>query len=273
MRLKSIHSSCFFWRDPASLPSCNGTCIGPESGSVQHCIRKRALTVLFTFWLSVFSVNAWPLEYQSLQEIRQVAAQFLQNSVEGNGGKHRVQIGEIDSRLRLSLCSSPLMAFLPPGVNPKGNITVGIRCSGTKPWKLYVSATVKTYGKVVVLTRGLPRHSKISADDVRLEEHDITHVTSPLLAQAEEAIGKHLTRSVSADQPLTYSLLKNPVVVRRGERVTLLYKSPGIEVRSSGTALENSSTGKRISVKPHGASRVVDGVVLQPGVILVNQGH
>lgn len=271
--LGDIHAGGFLWRNPPSLQSCNRMFIAVHGGDTQHRIRKQAPTMVFTIWLAFFSANAWPLEYHSLQDIRQVALQFLQSSVEDNGSRTHVQIGELDSRLRLSLCDSPLVPFLPPGVNPSGNITVGIRCSGSKPWKLYVSATIKTYARVVVLNKALPRYSKISAEDVRLDEHDVTHVTTPLLSEEKEAVGKHLIRSVSADQPLTYSVLKNPIVVRRGERVTLLYKSPGIEVRGSGTALEEGSTGKRISVKPHGAPRMVDGVVLQPGIILVSQTY
>jgi flagella basal body P-ring formation protein FlgA len=238
---------------------------------MMHSIKARTFSVLSLLCLAFYPAGAWPREYQPLQEIRQVATEFLKNTVEQGSGTRRVQIGQIDSRLRLPICRSPLVPFLPAGANPKGNIAVGVRCSGPKRWKLYVSAKVTTYDKVVVLTRNLPRHSKISAEDVRLVEHDITDVTAPLVTKLEEAIGKKLTRSLPADLPLTYSLLRDPIIIHRGQRVTLLYRSPGIEVRGTGTALGNGSKGEHVSARPPGGSRAVAGVVLRPGIILVNQ--
>lgn len=233
---------------------------------------NRPTLLAFVIALSAcFLASARAMEYQSPQEIRQTAARFLEGLLENDDAIKRVQIGPIDSRLRLSLCGSPLVPFLPHGATPKGNITVGIRCSGSKPWKLYLSATVKTYREILVLTRGLPRHSQLSAEDVRLEQREITNINLPYLTEAEQAVGKYLTRSLPADYALNYEVLKDPVIVRRGERVILLYTSPGIEVRGSGTAIEDGSKGERISVRPDGASRVIEGVVLKPGLILVNQ--
>ncbi len=242
-----------------------------SDGNPTRSIGIRILGLFSVAWIISSPMDVWSQEHQRQHEIRQTAAEFLQRAVANNGNMNRVEIGQIDSRLRLPVCHQPLVSFLPPGVTPKGNISVGIRCSGPKPWKLYVSARVTTYENVVVLRRSLPRHSKITVDDVHLEKHDTTSVTSPLLKEATEAIGKELTQSLPAGRPLTYSVLKNPIVIRRGQRVTLLYKSPGIEVRGSGTALGDGGKGERISAKPLRTSRALTGVVLRPGVILVNQ--
>ncbi|MGF1614568.1 MAG: flagellar basal body P-ring formation chaperone FlgA, partial [Gammaproteobacteria bacterium] len=218
--------------------------------------------------LSLTSVGAE--EYQSLEEIRDIAAAFLNRMMQHNEDLNRIKIGSIDSRLRLSQCASPPVAFLPPGASMRGNVTVGVRCSDPKPWKLYLSATVRIYRDVVVLRRALPRDARVGVEDVQLTEHDITDLHSPILTDIEEAVGKYLTRSFPADQPLTHSVLKNPLLIRKGQRVTLFYRSQGLEVRGIGTALKDGSRGERISVKPHGTARVVEGIASQPGVILVN---
>lgn len=233
-----------------------------------------SLWALCLFYIGSFALPATAQStqaYQPLEQIRESAEEFLRSILDNDGTRKSVQIGQIDSRLRLSRCPSPLVAFLPAGVRPQGNITVGVRCAGPKPWKLYVSAKVRIYQEVVVLRRSLPRHSRIAMQDVVLAELETTFITSPVVTEIAEAIGKELTRSVTADRPLTYSMLRQPVVVRRGQRVTLLYRSPGIEVRGSATALDDGGRGEQISARPLGASRTLTGVVLRPGVVLVNQ--
>lgn len=262
---------CLFWWDTPSRRCDNHTFIMVDRDDRAPSIGAGIFILVLVAWFICSPTVAWPQAHQPRHEIRQAAAEFLQQTVAKNGNMEHVQIGQIDSRLRLPLCGTPLVTFLPPGVTPKGNITVGIRCSGPKPWKLYVSARVVTYQHVVVLTRSLPRHSTITEDDVRLKRHNTTLVTSPLLTEVAEAIGKELTQTLPAERPLTYSVLKNPVIIRRGQRVTLLYQSPGIEVRGSGTAMADGGKGERISAKPLGTLRAIAGVVLQPGVILVNQ--
>ena len=259
------------WRNSPGRAQRNRTIIASVNSDLKHSTKKQIFPLLSIAYLACIPANSWSGEFQPPQEIHEVASQFLQSTVDKNGNRNRVQIGEIDSRLRLPRCTSSLVPFMPPGVDPKGNITVGIRCSEPKSWKLYISARVTTYDNVVVLTRSLPRHSMITSEDVRLVEYDVTDVTSPLLTRVEEAIGKELSRSLPGDRPLTYNVLSNPVVIRRGQRVSLLYKSPGIEVRGSGLALGDGTKGQRIAVRPHGVSRTVTGVVLRPGVILVNQ--
>lgn len=259
------------WQSPPLSEYHDRAYFAPAHSNCKESAIKVILLSFAIISVALFPPNAWPGEHQSLQEIRQVAAQFLQGIVEKNSGTTRIQIDEIDSRLRLSACESAPVAFLPPGVNPRGNITVGVRCSGSKPWKLYVSARVRTYDDVVVLTRSLPRHAEITAADVHVVQRELTNTSSPPLTRVEEAIGKRLIRSVPADRPLTHNILKKPIVIRRGQRVTLLYKSPGLEVRGSGMALDDGGAGERISARPQGNPRTVTGIVLGPGIIGVNQ--
>lgn len=211
-------------------------------------------------------------EIQSLTEIRDVAAQFLRGIAreDDETSRFQIHIATLDRRLRLPDCQSELVAFLPQGSRKSGNLTVGVRCTGPSPWTLYVSANAKQFRKVVILKRPTPRGTKLTADDVTVKERDVSRLPTGYLTNLDDAIGKHLARNLPDQYPLTHSLLNRSQLVRRGQRVTLLVKSIGLEIRSAGTALQDGAWGDRISAKNLHSSRVVQGTVSAPGLIEVN---
>jgi flagellar basal body P-ring formation protein FlgA len=58
-------------------------------------------------------------------------------------------------------------------------------------------------------------------------------------------------------------------LVRRGETVTVVSRSGGIEVRAGGTALTDGARGERIRVRNDSSRRIVEGVVTAAGRIEV----
>jgi flagella basal body P-ring formation protein FlgA len=186
------------------------------------------------------------------------------------GGDHLdIQVGAIDSRLRLSACATDLEHFLPPGGRKSGNVTVGIRCMHPKPWTLYVTAQVRHYQKVVVLARSLPRNARLTGADLQLEERDSSLLPLGYFSALEEVEGKHLSRPLNAGYLLHSTVLLAPKVIRRGQEVTLLAQSDGLEVRSRGNALQDGGMGDRIAVKNQHSRQVIEGIIVEEGVIRV----
>jgi len=194
---------------------------------------------------------------------------FLEVENAGYDPPPEVAVGRLDSRLRMPACDAPLEAFLPAAGRTLGNVTVGVRCAGARPWTLYVPAEVRLVRPVLVTRRPLTRGTTLTETDVVLEERDVSGLRKGYLSDPAAVVGLRLERSLRAGYALSTDLVAPPRLVRRGERVTVVARVGGLEVRSHGRALEDGVAGQTIAVENAASSRVVEGVVARAGVVQV----
>jgi len=206
---------------------------------------------------------------QDLAVVRAAAQTFLNNGARTLGKRTEVEVGNIDTRLRLAACGVPLEAFLASGEIHPGAITVGVRCAGTRPWRLYVPGRIRLYRPVLVLARALARGAVLSRADLRRETRDVSALHAAYLSDPARAVGLRLRRRAVPGELLRVSWLAAANIVRQGQRVILLAKSGGIEIRTSGKALGNGALGERIAVRNLRSKRLVEGVVSGRGTVRV----
>lgn len=218
----------------------------------------------------VVSVPLASAALQSHESIRAEARDYTLQQLHGKGEDHQVNVGRLDSRLRLSRCSEKLEAFSPPGRSNSRKQTVGVRCSGTEPWTLYVPVTISIRKKIIVARRELPRGSIISGEDIRLEERDVARLHKGYLETPEQIIGHTLKRSLHQDDVITPGQLLVPHTVKRGSQVTILAKVGSLQVRMAGKALANGSKGEQIRVLNNSSKRQVEATVVAPGIVEVS---
>jgi flagellar basal body P-ring formation protein FlgA len=213
---------------------------------------------------------AFAASLQSHDSIKAAAEEFISAAVEASHGLvPTVSAGGLDSRLRLSNCDQPLEAFLPTGGKLLGNITVGVRCSGTRPWSLYVPVRVALFSQVVVAARPLTRNSVLTQEDMKLEKRDLAQLQNGYFTDPSALIGKKVGRNIAMNAALDASRVRDPLAVKRGQRVNLVAAANGIEVRMKGEAMSDGATGDRIKVRNLSSKRVVDGVIESSSTIQV----
>lgn len=204
---------------------------------------------------------------QSPESIQQAARLYLEAQFKDSAERPTITVVAPDQRLRLAQCESPLEAFSPPGQRGVGATSVGVRCPGPTTWTLYVQATVALYRQVLVTTRPLMRGQPLSGDAVRLEARDVTRLTQGYLTDIKSIDGMLAKRSIPADTVLGPALVQAPIAIRRGEKVVLLAQGGGVEVRMEGRALADAAVGEPVRVRNLSSGRVVEGVVVSPGVV------
>jgi flagella basal body P-ring formation protein FlgA len=207
--------------------------------------------------------------WQSLDSIRGVALAHVRGELAANGARRDVEIAPLDPRLRLAACDVPLAAFSPPGARRGANGTVGVRCAGAQPWKLYLGVRVSSRDHVLVATRPLARDAVLSAADLSLVERDVGTLGQGYLSDAAQLAGMRLRRPVPAGAVLTQSMLAAVPLVARGQQVTLEAGSGGMHIRMAGEALGAAALGQRVRVKNLSSDRVVEGVVRSDQVVEV----
>ena len=206
---------------------------------------------------------------QSLDELRAVAERFLRQAAGREGRAIEVEIGRLDPRLRLIACPGEVEPFLGPGNQPRGNTSVGLRCDGATPWKLYVPATVRQKFVVLTAARAIPRGRVLTMEDILPEERWLTQVPPGALDSPDLAVGRLATRSLQAGNLLHGGALKAPQMIRRGQTVVLSLSEGPIDIQLSGEALGPGAPGDRIQVRNASSRRVVEGVVTDGGGVRV----
>lgn len=228
-------------------------------------------------WVGVFGLTGLMLEaaqvyagpIEDLGRIAATARTFVEHQTRDRRPNTKIEVGPLDPRLRVAACGAELKAFFPPGSHALGNTAVGVRCRGPNPWLLYIPVSIQINHKVLVTTRPLPRGTQLARTDFRLEERDLAKLTAGFLSDPEQAVGKVLKRPVALGMALTPKILEPPRLVRRGQRVTILAQSAGIEVQMTGKALMDGAAGTRVRVRNLGSKRIVEGIVTAVGVVKV----
>lgn len=206
--------------------------------------------------------------YQDHAVIYATAESFLQNDLKHEEAS-KVTLGTLDSRLRLHDCGSSLEAFYPAGGKKSGNITVGVRCKGKRPWSINLPATIDVYKKVLVSNRLLSRGESVLPGDLVLEQRNIARMPYGYLVDIDSNLGLDVKRRIMPGTVITPSMLKRPQLVKRGQKVTIVARAGSANVRMMGKALGSGAAGDLIQVQNDSSRRKIQGVISQAGEVLV----
>jgi flagella basal body P-ring formation protein FlgA len=119
----------------------------------------------------------------------------------------------------------------------------------TEPVAFEIDATVSMPTAVVVAARPLPRGVLISAADVRLEPLEPTAGIGQPFNSIDQVVGRETAEPISAGKPLEADSLRLPLLVRRGDVVTVFARAAGIRVRTTARARDEGSLGDLVAVE------------------------
>lgn len=209
---------------------------------------------------------------QSLDSIRSTALHFIESELDSANNLSKdtnISINSMDTRLRLNQCETELEAFWPASSKKSGRITVGVRCPGKKPWSIYVPARIDIYKHVLVANRILPRNTTLTKSDLKLSKVNITDIRQDYISSKNQLIGYRTKRHLKVGDILSSNSIAAPMLIKRGEKVTIMAESKGMQVIMSGTAMHNGTKGETVKVRNTSSNRVIEGTVIAKSKIKV----
>jgi flagella basal body P-ring formation protein FlgA len=204
------------------------------------------------------------LAFESHEQIRTTVEAFILESTDASAAEFRVEVNRLDPGLRLPSCSNALETSFPGGGKNRGNTTVGVRCSRTKPWLIYVPVRISTYQKVLVTTR------PVSRDDLSLEMREVSRFNGGYFASIDSAMGKVAAETLNAGVILGNRSVKAHKVIQRGDRARISAATGNIAVQISGLAMTDGAPGERIRIRNLNSKRTVEGTVLADGSVKIS---
>jgi flagella basal body P-ring formation protein FlgA len=229
---------------------------------------KTALVILMLALATMSHADS--RDHQSHDTIVAAVKAYLLETVADGNPQAKIAVTPLDHRLKLRQCDTPLITFSPPGGSKMGRTSVGVRCESPAPWSLYVSAKIGLEIPVVIVNRDLARGEAITRADVKLAVSDTTHLLRGYYATLDEVVGRTPKRTLRRGKVITPSSLVTQKTVRRGEQVTILAASGGIEVRMQGKAMKNGNPGDLIPVVNVKSKKKLQARVVSAGLVQVN---
>ncbi len=211
--------------------------------------------------LLLLSSAAWPAATHDVAEIAAVAENYVSQKIGSGATKTSAQAGTLDSRHRLPLCDQPLETFMRRGAKISARTIVGVRCAGSKPWKLYVPVDVIVTQRILIARRTLPRDHLLTEDDLIADDRDVSRMISGYISDPKALIGQRLKYQIIAGRAITPAMLQADRIIRRGQSVTIVVNSNGLSIKMAGKALMNGAISQRITVKNTNSGRVIEGIV------------
>ncbi len=215
-------------------------------------------------------LSAASSEIQSLASIRLQAEAYLSAYPYASPYPARFRLGTLDSRLRLRACAEPLQVeFARPGQD-RGNTALRIRCVQTGGWKIHLPLRVDLFDDVAVASKPLLKGQLIDASSFRFEKRNVVRLKNGYFAKRSALQRLEAKRNLVRGAVLTPKNLAPRLLVRAGQQVTLVLSFRGLQVKSTGKALQSASLGELVRVRNSQSLKIVEGVVTGEGLVQVN---
>jgi len=182
--------------------------------------------------------------------------------------------GLLEPEFKLNLVTSPqplAPCQQPVSVEPVdtkylSRMRFSVSCPGKDGWQRDWIVRAEVTALVVVAATELPANRVLTEDDLTQERRKLTDMAEAV-STLKAAIGQSSTRALRTGQVVLPNFLALPILVKRGDNITIRARSGAVEVNVAAEALEpgrrgdfirvrNSSTGKVIRAKVSGSGMV-----------------
>jgi flagella basal body P-ring formation protein FlgA len=126
--------------------------------------------------------------------------------------------------------------------------------------------------KVVVPAHDIARGDVIGETDLTYATVDGNALMSGVPTRMSEVTGMQTRRMLSAGQPFRGEDVRRPIVVTKGQTVTMQFTVPGVELTAMGRAMSEGGVGDTVTVQNPASYRMISATVVAPGTVRANGG-
>jgi flagella basal body P-ring formation protein FlgA len=124
-----------------------------------------------------------------------------------------------------------------------------------------------TDASIVVPARDIARGEIIAKSDLAYGTAQASQMRSGTITDAEGLLGMQARRYLRAGEPVLASDVRKPIVVTKGETVTMTFDAPGISLTATGRSLGEGGIGESVTVVNPASYRQVMATVTGPGTV------
>jgi flagellar basal body P-ring formation protein FlgA len=131
-----------------------------------------------------------------------------------------------------------------------------------------LSAPAETGIRVVVPAHDIPRGQVISESDLTYANVAGGGLMAGVVASFATVKDMEARRMLHAGEPFRTDDVRRPIVVTKGETVTMQFEAPGVELTAMGRAMGEGGVGDTVMVQNPASFRMVNGIITAPGTVV-----
>ena len=228
-------------------------------------IMSKLLIAILVLWASNLLAQATSPEKQ----IKEAIQQHMSFRLEGRYAKYDIQVQPIDHRLKIAACDQLKLQHRPKNRNT-GRMTMKVSCRNPSSWQIHVPFLVTAFDHVVVANQPIAMGTKLREDDLKSELKDISLLHQGYYSSVEQISGFITKRPIHNDQIITPSIVNPARMVNRGEKVVIQAQGIGLNIRTTGIAMEDGVFGELIQVRNAKTNKLLEGRISAPGMVKVS---
>ena len=149
------------------------------------------------------------------------------------------------------------------------NKKAAISNSVSKPSLAEAKDATKVMTDIPVLTRNIRSGEIISAEDIAVQSINVRGYDQ-FVTGADQLVGQSARRALVANRPIRPLDIGQPVLITRGQLVTILYQTDNMALTATGKAMENAGINQAITVINGQSNRTIQAVVSGPNLVTVH---
>jgi flagella basal body P-ring formation protein FlgA len=119
--------------------------------------------------------------------------------------------------------------------------------------------------RIVVPARDILRGEVIGESDLTFAQVAGNALPSSTVTKFEGLTGMQTRRTLRTGQSIRADDVRRPVVVTKGQTITMTFSAPGVELAVTGRAMSEGGVGDTVTVQNPVSFRMVSAIVTGPG--------
>ena len=199
-------------------------------------------------------------------QVREAIEDFVERQFPGL----RIQIEEIEMPQEVVLPLGDVEIRIndrnPPAHLRGSTLRLDFYVDGSVKGSQWARVTATAVGEVAVLKRSLDYGETLTASAVALEKRELK-VLDDYFASLDLVLGAVARKKLTVGEIVQRRDIREALMVKRGDVVTLLAKGPRFTLSTSARARDNGSRGDSITVENLDSRQVVQARVVDAGVV------
>jgi len=202
------------------------------------------------------------------EKVKDAVLQFFENRLPGIA----VEIQDLAMPENVPLPAGEVVVEVDPGSLPRRldgvTLRINLLLAGRQVQHQWVHLRARATANVVVAARDLEYGRELLAADLAVEKVELDDLEGPLFS-ISKASGLVAKRAFRQGQVLRSSDLKYPVLVKRGDLVTLVGRTSTLTVTASARAKDSGGLGDRVVVQNLTSNQLVEARIVDAGTVEV----
>ncbi|MGY8960417.1 MAG: flagellar basal body P-ring formation chaperone FlgA, partial [Alphaproteobacteria bacterium] len=132
-----------------------------------------------------------------------------------------------------------------------------------------VTGAIHRLVQTPVLTRRISSGDIIGKHDIQWIALRSNRITSQIILDENKLIGMSPKRPVAQGRTIRASEIRPPVLVKKGSRVTVIFRTPNLKLTTVGRALQNGAKDDIIRIRNLRSKTTIDAMVASSGLVVV----